>query len=551
MRPAAARPPRRGGIGIAMIVALVVIELIIVGAVLTTARNQDTAALRIDGMRAFYATEAGANMALRELMIGTDADGDGGIGSISNDGNPGNNPLFVSGSCFAVAAAASGNTEITVSGAAGLCRSSVTVTFVPGGGAGPARRCVYSDWPSSSPQTRTWNGSAWSSPSATASATGGQYWALARRCPTRNEVAAVYICQSNRLDAAVLTDSTWGASQTLCNDVGSHSTRPVSLAYEQNSGRALLVYRKGDTPTVFYRTWNGLAWSTEQSVASPLVGNPVFLKLVPKPASNEIMLLVLATQRDLCAMVWNGSAFGNTVTLDINAASAARECMDGAYATGSSNCLVVWGKMGVGQPQCRVWDGSTWSALSTAPDVGATPHWVRLAADPGSGKILLGTLDSAADINVNAWSGGAWGTNLEVESAAAAAATRTFDLAYTTGGGTAVLLWGGSSATPRFRVYDGASWGAQQNAPALSATVQFVQLTPQVSGGQLLALCSLDAGQNSLESLVFAGGSFSGHQQLESNLTGSSSTEAFMAVDQPPGTPAADALRGWTQAAPQ
>ena len=40
------------------------------------------------------------------------------------------------------------------------------------------------------------------------------------------------------------------------------------VAYEQQSGEALVVYGKGDT-SVYHRTWNGLVWSGEGSIAKP------------------------------------------------------------------------------------------------------------------------------------------------------------------------------------------------------------------------------------------------------------------------------------------
>lgn len=72
--------------------AMVVVQLAVVGAVLGGARDQDLSVLRVEGARAFYAAEAGANMAVREWITQIDADGDGGIGTISNDGNENTDP---------------------------------------------------------------------------------------------------------------------------------------------------------------------------------------------------------------------------------------------------------------------------------------------------------------------------------------------------------------------------------------------------------------------------------------------------------------------------
>lgn len=83
----------RGSVGIAMIAALVLVEIVIVVAVLGGGLQHDLTLQRIDTNRAFYAAEAGAAMATREVWLNTDEDGDGAIGSISDDGDSDNNPV--------------------------------------------------------------------------------------------------------------------------------------------------------------------------------------------------------------------------------------------------------------------------------------------------------------------------------------------------------------------------------------------------------------------------------------------------------------------------
>lgn len=136
MSPAAARsalrsaPPLprvrypRGTVLIAVIVALVILQLVTVGVVTSGARDHDLAARRAETMRAFYAAEAGMNMALRELMHAADEDGDGGVGTISDDGNDANDPAIGGGSgrVHVTSAASGGMTTITSSARSGLAR---------------------------------------------------------------------------------------------------------------------------------------------------------------------------------------------------------------------------------------------------------------------------------------------------------------------------------------------------------------------------------------------------------------------------------------------
>lgn len=86
--------PRRGVAALVMVLLLLLINLIIIGAALSGARDQDVSVRRIETVRAFYAAEAGANMAVRELYVGSDEDGDGIVGSVSDDGDDSNDPTI-------------------------------------------------------------------------------------------------------------------------------------------------------------------------------------------------------------------------------------------------------------------------------------------------------------------------------------------------------------------------------------------------------------------------------------------------------------------------
>lgn len=98
MRPSvliARQTARRGGAAVAIVIALVVLQLVVVGMVVAGSRAQALGVHRAESLRSFYAAEAGVQMALRELAVGTDEDGDGTIGSISGDGQGATGPLLL------------------------------------------------------------------------------------------------------------------------------------------------------------------------------------------------------------------------------------------------------------------------------------------------------------------------------------------------------------------------------------------------------------------------------------------------------------------------
>ncbi len=88
---------RRAMAAISMVVVLLIIDLMIISMVVGGARDHDLTVRRMDTIRAFYAAEAGMNMAIRERMIPDDEDNDTGgadTGSISDDTNDANDPGF-------------------------------------------------------------------------------------------------------------------------------------------------------------------------------------------------------------------------------------------------------------------------------------------------------------------------------------------------------------------------------------------------------------------------------------------------------------------------
>jgi hypothetical protein len=88
------RGQRRAATAVAVIVVLVIIDLVIVGLVISGSRGHDLTIRRMETVEAFYAAEAGMNMAMREILVDEDQDGDCTIGTISHDGESGNDPGF-------------------------------------------------------------------------------------------------------------------------------------------------------------------------------------------------------------------------------------------------------------------------------------------------------------------------------------------------------------------------------------------------------------------------------------------------------------------------
>lgn len=113
-------PSRRAGaVGVALVLVLVMVQLLVVVSILGQPPERELAVMRLDSLRAFYAAEAGMNMAVRERMLNTDHDADGGIGTISADGNTSNDPAVGTARVSVTSAPSGSDTILTSRGRCG------------------------------------------------------------------------------------------------------------------------------------------------------------------------------------------------------------------------------------------------------------------------------------------------------------------------------------------------------------------------------------------------------------------------------------------------
>jgi hypothetical protein len=539
------RLERRGAAGMAVILMLVVLQLVVVCVVLSGARDQDMTIERLNASRAYYAADAGVQMAYREILAQADQDGDGGVGSISGDGNPANDP-GVGGSSFAVAEDLG---SLTSTGRAGSARRKLTVSSE----AGFQRRVIYSSWPNAIPQVRRWMVSGWGPPSDSLDFAMQQYWAVIRRAPVRTEVVSACSIQGSALKAAVQSGASWGNLITLTNDVGTVVNRPFTVGYEQSTGRAMVAHRNSNSSNVHYRIWDGTVWSSPSNTNSPLTGRAQWIRLVPKPGSAQMAALIIDDNNDIGAMIWDGLGWGDKVVLETGCTSYDTECVDAAYETASGRLVVVWGKASVTLPQMRVYDGSSWSATTPLPALSGHARWVKLASDPTSNRLLAAFSDDGGRLYAGAWNGLVWGAVSQVAASAATMDSRCFDVAFEPAGTRGIAVWGtDGSYTPQYRLYDGSAWGSTQLAPAFPSVPFLVQLGPSSVGTEIMLLANCTGGQNSLEFMRWNGTEFGQYQRLEENVSGPAGREVFMVADQPAGTaPSTYYLRGWSEAPPQ
>lgn len=529
---------RRGIAAMALVMVLAMISLAILGMVLGGARDQDLTVSRLETLRSMYAAEGGAQMAMREVLTNTDADGDGAIGGVSDDGNASNNPSIGGATVWVDRSDSAGSATLDVKGSTSVARRNLQLNVTQ---ASPSA-VVYGANPSSTPVFRTYSGSAWSAPSNTLDIGGRPRWINVAVCPTRNETLFIASDEYKDVNAMVFNGSTWGNLIELCNDMGTRSDRPLAAAYEQVSGDAIVVFRKGSSDDLFYRIWNGSAWGSELSTTSMSSDQPRFIRMLSKPGTDRIVLLSLDDKDDLTGMVWDGSAWGTKVLLDSNCFTHSEECMDIAFESNSGDGMVVWSRDGQDTLRYRTYISGAWGADTTGPNVGSEARWIRLANDPVSDKIAVLTLDDDNDVNASTWSGTAYGSVTEFETGASADNKRGIAVAFEPAGTRAVAVYAeGSSTSPRYRVYDGTNWSSELTGPNLSDDFAAFQMAPIGNSHTILTLC-ITKGADRLKFMEWNGSSFVNAVELEDDLAAKDTHEACMIVSRTAGSTAVSSI---------
>lgn len=119
---------RRGGVLAVLLVVLGVVSIAALGSVTPAADETMLAAARVERVRASYAADAGIAVALAEVISGSDMDGDGKPGTLSDNSNAGDDPQV--GLARVVVTAESGSTQtvLTSRGRCGVSSYSLELT---------------------------------------------------------------------------------------------------------------------------------------------------------------------------------------------------------------------------------------------------------------------------------------------------------------------------------------------------------------------------------------------------------------------------------------
>jgi hypothetical protein len=369
------------------------------------------------------------------------------------------------------------------------------------------------------PKFRQLLGASWVDPSDTLSVGGddAQFMVL-KACPVRKELIMGTLDFALDINFAVWDGTTWGNLLEFTDDTGSAQYPCLEIAYENQSGDALVIGRATSGGMVGYNVWNGSAWAfANNDTPSELTSGGInlsYLDMASRPNSDEILIGLVFLTNDLKVVQWDGNAFNDLGELDNDLATDAYGCVEVVYEQQSGDGMVLWNHKNSGEIYFSVLSGGSLSPVALLPfDFEKPPTVIRAAADPNSNHIFVAALDSFCDLNVALWDGEAWIDSMELDIDTRYGQGQIIDVAWEHSGEEVVVAW--SDWGPNnilyytWQVGTALSDHAVKTGPDFLSFIETVRLHPVVGTQKILLL--VINGNDELRYCLWSGNAFLGN----------------------------------------
>jgi hypothetical protein len=299
--------------------------------------------------------------------------------------------------------------------------------------------------------------------------------------PTRNEAIVVGMDSSGVIRGEMWNGTSWSALPT--NPLTSSATageQGFAVAYEQQSGNAMLVWNNGSK--VSYSVYNGTTWTAAKTIDVYNGASATTIHLAAQPNGNGMAMVVTDSKQDDYAMVWDGSSWGHAITLDTSGFTYIDQHNSAvAYESQSGTVMVAYGKFAKTDVYYRTFDGTTWSAESTAGSYteSALPMELTLASDPHSDRIAMGLVTLLSSSNNNGtttivtqpsfsiWNGNSWGSRtVQTSYSDSSYSGMNIGVAFESLSGDVLAVYGTAASTTRYMTWNSSSgWSSVATGP--------------------------------------------------------------------------------------
>jgi len=303
-----------------------------------------------------------------------------------------------------------------------------------------------------------------------------------------------------------------------------------TIGYRSNTGSSLLNSPKN-------REWNGLAWSSENEMAT--AGSPVRLvRVAYSPVAqyyNYKIVVALSDDGTLDAYVYNGTAWtvsNNLADLWSGAPGRSERPFDVAFSTTSGDALLVyaWYDDTVNDLAYRRWFSSnqTWSGqilLDDSTQVAEADYsFVTLSTDPTSNSNYIGVIAldrTNMDVVAWTWSGSAFGNQTQLTGTVSVSDREDTGISFDYAGKMMIVAGEGANEVIRWNQWTKTGgWAASQATsdidPGENRRPYYITLKADPSTDDLM-LTLLDDGKD-IHSLYWNGASWTIYANQDTNV---------------------------------
>ncbi|MCH7908196.1 MAG: VCBS repeat-containing protein [Candidatus Hydrogenedentes bacterium] len=190
-------------------------------------------------------------------------------------------------------------------------------------------------------------------------------------------------------------------------DAATRDRQVMDIAYEQQSGDALIVWGKGSSDRCRYRIWDGTTLSATAQL--PVFGSSaLFVRAVADPESDSILVVAADSAGDLNVALWDGDAWTDSIELETSLYANDRQVFDVAWEDSGDEAVVVWSNSTSNQVQYWRWSKGTAFASGTSligPDFQAALSTMRLSKISETVQLALLGVNVNGELYSTLWDG--------------------------------------------------------------------------------------------------------------------------------------------------
>lgn len=391
-------------------------------------------------------------------------------------------------------------------------------------------QAVWSESGFSTPQRGDWDGFTLGAQTNTVV---NSTWTVmtSAQAPTRQEAIVVGVDANGDIRGQRWNGTSWIPLSSSPLGTGTAADRQgFAVAYEQTSGDAVLVWNDGED--LRYAVFNGTSWSSVQTIGAYAGAEPERMQIAAQPGGDKLALVISDANADDYALIWNGSSWGNAISLDTSGSRETDQVASSiAFESQSGRAVVAFGKANDPNVYYRVFSGSSWGSETAAGNYSesAVPGWITLASDPKSNRIAMGVMSVGNNdqtfVSFTVWNGSSWGSRTVPGSYTSSVHASSVAVGFEAASGDLLAVYGTTSSSLRYLTWSNSGgWSSAQTGPAVGAQPGVLRLYADPANNQLML-----GVQNTSGALSFTAwtGTEWGTTTTVASATGSTTTPAF------------------------